>query len=301
MTDFVHLHVHSEYSLLDGACRIKGLVQRARELGQTAVAITDHGVMYGVVDFYKECKKQGVRPIIGCEVYVAPRTRFDKVYRLDSSPYHLILLCENEIGYRNLIYMVSRGFTEGFYNKPRIDRALLEQHHEGLICLSACLAGEIPRALENGNYEEARKAALWYRDLFGPENYFIELQNHGIEEQQRILPELIRLAQEIGVGLVATNDAHYLTREDSRMQFLLTCIQTGHTVNDEQTLEFPTQEFYIKSGEEMARLFAGVPEALANTVRIAERCRVEFEFGQTKLPLFNAPDGEDNESYFRRL
>ena len=294
MTDFVHLHVHSEYSLLDGACRIKGLVQRARELGQTAVAITDHGVMYGVVDFYKECKKQGVRPIIGCEVYVAPRTRFDKVYRLDSSPYHLILLCENEIGYRNLIYMVSRGFTEGFYNKPRIDRALLEQHHEGLICLSACLAGEIPRALENGNYEEARKAALWYRDLFGPENYFIELQNHGIEEQQRILPELIRLAQEIGVGLVATNDAHYLTREDSRMQFLLTCIQTGHTVNDEQTLEFPTQEFYIKSGEEMARLFAGVPEALANTVRIAERCRVEFEFGQTKLPLFNAPDGEDN-------
>ena len=301
MNDFVHLHIHSEYSLLDGACRIKGLVQRAKALGQSAIAITDHGVMYGVIDFYKECKKEGIRPIIGCEVYVAPRTRFDKVYRLDSSPYHLILLCQNEVGYRNLIYMVSRGFTEGFYNKPRIDRDLLKDHHEGLICLSACLAGEIPRHLEAGEYEKAREAALWYRDLFGAENYFIELQNHGIEEQQRILPDLIRLAGEIGVGLVATNDAHYLAKEDSRMQFLLTCIQTGHTVNDEQTLEFPTQEFYVKSGDEMAELFKNVPEAIENTVKIAERCNVEFEFGHTKLPLFNAPNGEDNESYFRRM
>ncbi len=301
MNDFVHLHIHSEYSLLDGACRIKGLVQRAKALGQSAIAITDHGVMYGVIDFYKECKKEGIRPIIGCEVYVAPRTRFDKVYRLDSSPYHLILLCQNEVGYRNLIYMVSRGFTEGFYNKPRIDRDLLKDHHEGLICLSACLAGEIPRHLEAGEYEKAREAALWYRDLFGAENYFIELQIHCFEEQQRIVSDLIRLAGEIGVGLVATNDAHYLAKEDSRMQFLLTCIQTGHTVNDEQTLEFPTQEFYVKSGDEMAELFKNVPEAIENTVKIAERCNVEFEFGHTKLPLFNAPNGEDNESYFRRM
>ena len=301
MTDFVHLHIHSEYSLLDGACRIKGLVQRAKALGQSAVAITDHGVMYGVIDFYKECKKEGIRPIIGCEVYVAPRSRFDKVYRLDSSPYHLILLCKNEVGYRNLIYMVSRGFTEGFYNKPRIDRDLLKDHHEGLICLSACLAGEVPRALEAGDYQKAREAAAWYRDLFGPEDYYIELQDHGIPEQRQILPDLIRLAGELGVGLVATNDAHYLEKEDSRMQFLLTCIQTGHTVNDEQTLEFPTQEFYVKSGDEMAELFRNVPEALSNTVKIAERCNVEFEFGHTKLPLFNAPNGEDNESYFRRM
>lgn len=204
MTDFVHLHIHSEYSLLDGACRIKGLVQRAKALGQPAIAITDHGVMYGVIDFYKECKKEGIRPIIGCEVYVAPRSRFDKVYRLDSSPYHLILLCKNEVGYRNLIYMVSRGFTEGFYNKPRIDRDLLKDHHEGLICLSACLAGEVPRALEAGDYQKAREAAAWYRDLFGPEDYYIELQDHGIPEQRQILPDLIRLAGELGVGLAAT-------------------------------------------------------------------------------------------------
>ena len=232
--------------------------------------------MYGVIDFYKECKKEGIRPIIGCEVYVAPRSRFDKVYRLDSSPYHLILLCKNEVGYRNLIYMVSRGFTEGFYNKPRIDRDLLKDHHEGLICLSACLAGEVPRALEAGDYQKAREAAAWYRDLFGPEDYYIELQDHGIPEQRQVLPDLIRLAGELGVGLVATNDAHYLEKEDSRMQFLLTCIQTGHTVGDEQTLEFPTQEFYVKSGDEMAELFRNVPEALSNTGqdRRALQCRV---------------------------
>lgn len=301
MTDFVHLHVHTEYSLLDGACRIKGLVQRAKELGQPACAITDHGVMYGAVDFYKECKKEGINPIIGCEVYVAPRSRFDKVHRLDSAPNHLVLLCKNNEGYKNLIYMVSRGFTEGFYNKPRIDRDLLAEHHEGLICLSACLAGEIPRALMNGSYEEARRTAEWYRDTFGAGNYYIEIQDHGIEEQRRILPDLIRLAKEVGVGLVATNDAHYLTREDSRMQHLLICIQTGKTINDEQSLEFPTEEFYIKSGDEMAALFEGVPEAIENTVKIAERCGVEFEFGKTKLPLFNAPNGEDNEAYFRRM
>ena len=301
MPDFVHLHVHSEYSLLDGACRLKGLVQRAKELGQTAVALTDHGVMYGAVDFYKECKKEGIRPIIGCEVYVAARSRFDKVHGIDNSPNHLILLCKNNEGYRNLIYLVSRGFTEGFYNKPRVDHELLEKHSEGLICLSACLAGEIPRALMAGEYQKAKETALWYRDTFGAENYYIELQNHGIPEQERILPDLIRLSQEIGVGLAATNDAHYLAREDSKMQFLLLCIQTGHTVQDEQAMEFPTDEFYLKSGEEMASLFANVPSAIENTVKIAERCNVEFEFGKTKLPLFNAPDGEENLAYFRRM
>lgn len=301
MEDFVHLHVHSEYSLLDGACRIKGLVRRAKELGQKAVAVTDHGVMYGAVDFYKECQKEGIRPIIGCEVYVAARSRFDKVHGLDNSPNHLVLLCKDNTGYQNLIHMVSRGFTEGFYNKPRIDHELLSQHHEGLICLSACLAGEIPRALMAGDYGKALETAAWYRDTFGAENYFIELQDHGIEEQKRILPDLIRLSEELGVGLCATNDCHYLTKEDSRMQFILLCIQTGHTVNDEKAMEFPTDEFYLKSGDEMAALFKAVPEAIRNTVRIAERCHVEFEFGKTKLPLFNAPNGEDNKSYFYRL
>ncbi len=301
MTDFVHLHVHTEYSLLDGACRIKELVARAKELGQEAVAITDHGVMYGVVDFYKEAKKQGIRPIIGCEAYVAPRSRFDKVSKVDVKPYHLVLLCENNIGYQNLIYLISRGFTEGFYSKPRLDRELLEGHTEGLICLSACLAGEIPRALMEGSYEKAKETALWYAQLFGRDNYFIEIQNHGIREQLEILPDLIRLSEETGIGLVATNDAHYLTKEDHQLQNLLVCIQTGHTIHDEMTLEFPTQEFYIKSGDEMAQLFSQAPGALENTVKIARRCQVEFEFGKTKLPLFIAPGGEDNQSYFERL
>ncbi|WP_274953445.1 DNA polymerase III subunit alpha [Angelakisella massiliensis] len=301
MPDFVHLHVHSEYSLLDGACRIKGLAARAKELGQNAVAITDHGVMYGVIDFYKEAKKQGIKPIIGCEVYVAPRSRFDKEARLDGKPYHLVLLCENNTGYRNLTHLVSQGFIEGFYSKPRIDRQLLEGHTEGLICLSACLAGEIPRALMNGDYEGAKETALWYLEQFGPDHYYIEIQNHGIEEQQRILPDLIRLSQETGIGLVATNDAHYLTRDDARMQNLLICIQTGKTVGEGSALEFPTQEFYLKSGEEMAQLFSAVPSAISNTQKIADMCQVEFEFGKTKLPYFQAPNGEDNVHYFRRL
>ena len=301
MADFVHLHVHTEYSLLDGACRIKQLVSHAKNLGQSAVAITDHGAMYGVIDFYKEAKKQGIRPIIGCEVYTAARSRFDKTYGLDSSPCHLVLLCKNNTGYKNLTWLVSKGFTEGFYYKPRIDRELLQGHTEGLICLSACLAGEIPRALVAGNYEKAKKTALFYRDLFGPENYYIEIQNHGIREQQEILPDLVKLAKEIGVGLVATNDAHYIAREDSRMQHLLVCIQTNHTVDEEGDLEFPTQEFYIKSREEMAELFSAWPEALDNTVKIAQQCNVEFEFGNTKLPFFAAPDGKDNVEYFREL
>lgn len=301
MPDFVHLHLHTEYSLLDGACRITEVMRRAQELGQTAVAITDHGVMYGVIDFYREAQKQGIKPIIGCEVYVAPRGRLQKEPRLDAKPHHLVLLCENNIGYQNLTYLVSRGFTEGFYTKPRIDLALLEGHTQGLICLSACLAGEIPRALSQGDYKAARETALRYSQLFGKDHYYIEIQDHGMEEQQRILPDLIKLAQEIGVGLVATNDAHYITREDSRMQNLLICIQTGKTVNDDNLLEFPTQEFYMKSGEEMASLFPGVPSAIANTAKIAAMCDVTFTFGETKLPYFVAPDKEDNNHYFRRL
>ncbi|MFR5178174.1 MAG: DNA polymerase III subunit alpha [Ruthenibacterium lactatiformans] len=298
--NFTHLHLHTEYSLLDGACRIEGLMQRVKALGQTAVAITDHGVMYGCVDFYKAAKKAGVKPIIGCEVYVATRTRFDKVNRIDGSN-HLVLLCKNETGYKNLIKMVSVGFTEGFYNKPRVDHELLEEYHEGLICLSACLAGEIPQALLAGDYEKAKNLARYYEDLFGKGNYYIEIQDHGLDEQRTVLPLLVRLSRETGIPLVATNDAHYLEREDSRMQHILICIQTNKTVNDDDVLEFGTDEFYVKSTDEMYELFSAWPEACENTNRIAEMCSFDFEFGVTKLPYFVAPDGMDNKEYFVKL
>ena len=298
--NFTHLHLHTEYSLLDGACRIEGLMQRVKALGQTAVAITDHGVMYGCVDFYKAAKKAGVKPIIGCEVYVATRTRFDKVNRIDGSN-HLVLLCKNETGYKNLIKMVSAGFTEGFYNKPRVDHELLEEYHEGLICLSACLAGEIPQALLAGDYEEAKNLARYYEDLFGKGNYYIEIQDHGLDEQRTVLPLLVRLSRETGIPLVATNDAHYLEKEDSRMQHILICIQTNKTVNDDDVLEFGTDEFYVKSTDEMYELFSAWPEACENTNRIAEMCSFDFEFGVTKLPYFVAPDGMDNKEYFVKL
>ena len=298
--NFTHLHLHTEYSLLDGACRIEGLMQRVKALGQTAVAITDHGVMYGCVDFYKAAKKAGVKPIIGCEVYVATRTRFDKVNRIDGSN-HLVLLCKNETGYKNLIKMVSVGFTEGFYNKPRVDHELLEEYHEGLICLSACLAGEIPQALLAGDYEKAKNLARYYEDLFGKENYYIEIQDHGLDEQRTVLPLLVRLSRETGIPLVATNDAHYLEKEDSRMQHILICIQTNKTVNDDDVLEFGTDEFYVKSTDEMYELFSAWPEACENTNRIAEMCSFDFEFGVTKLPYFVAPDGMDNKEYFVKL
>lgn len=298
--NFTHLHLHTEYSLLDGACRIEGLMQRVKALGQTAVAITDHGVMYGCVDFYKAAKKVGVKPIIGCEVYVATRTRFDKVNRIDGSN-HLVLLCKNETGYKNLIKMVSAGFTEGFYNKPRVDHELLEEYHEGLICLSACLAGEIPQALLAGDYEKAKNLARYYEDLFGKGNYYIEIQDHGLDEQRTVLPLLVRLSRETGIPLVATNDAHYLEKEDSRMQHILICIQTNKTVNDDDVLEFGTDEFYVKSTEEMYELFSAWPEACENTNRIAEMCSFDFEFGVTKLPYFVAPDGMDNKEYFVKL
>ena len=298
--NFTHLHLHTEYSLLDGACRIEGLMQRVKALGQTAVAITDHGVMYGCVDFYKAAKKAGVKPIIGCEVYVATRTRFDKVNRIDGSN-HLVLLCKNETGYKNLIKMVSAGFTEGFYNKPRVDHELLEEYHEGLICLSACLAGEIPQALLAGDYEKAKNLARYYEDLFGKGNYYIEIQDHGLDEQRTVLPLLVRLSRETGIPLVATNDAHYLEKEDSRMQHILICIQTNKTVNDDDVLEFGTDEFYVKSTDEMYELFSAWPEACENTNRIAEMCSFDFEFGVTRLPYFVAPDGMDNKEYFVKL
>ena len=297
---FTHLHVHTEYSLLDGACRIDRLFDHLKAMGQTACAITDHGVMYGCVAFFDAARAAGIKPIIGCEVYVATRTRFDKVNRIDGNN-HLILLCKNEIGYKNLIKMVSAGFTEGFYSKPRIDKDLLEQHHEGLICLSACLAGEIPQAILAGDYERAKQAALYYRDLFGEENYYIELQDHGLEEDQVVLPQLIRLARETGIPMVATNDAHYITKEDAKMQSILLCIQTGKTIADADRMEFQTDEFYLKSTDEMYDLFAMVPEACENTNKIAEQCNFEFTFGETKLPYFKAPDGMENQEYFEKL
>ncbi|WP_312644462.1 DNA polymerase III subunit alpha [Hydrogenoanaerobacterium sp.] len=301
MENFVHLHVHTEYSLLDGACRISRLVQRVKELGQPACAITDHGVMFGVIDFYKECEKQGIKPIIGCEVYVAPRTRFDKVYKMDTSPYHLVLLCKNETGYQNLIKIVSQGFIEGFYSKPRVDLELLRAHHEGLIALSACLAGEVPRKLMQGDYAAAKETALMYRQIFGEDNYYIEIQDHGIREQKVILPSLVKLSEETGIGLVATNDAHYIRKQDSKMQNVLVCIQTNRTVDDPSDMEFATDEFYIKSRSEMLETFPQLERALDNTIKIAEMCDLHFEFGVTKLPYFTAPGGQDNYEYFSEL
>lgn len=297
---FVHLHLHTEYSLLDGACRIEKLVKKIKEIGQTAVAITDHGVMYGAVDFYRACKKEGIKPIIGCEVYVAPSSRFDKMKSSGRDYYHMVLLCENETGYRNLIKLVSKGFTEGFYIKPRIDDSLLQEYHEGLICLSACLAGEIPVLLMNGDYTGAKKKALYYRELFGENNFFLELQNHGIREQQEINPKITAIARETGIPLVVTNDSHYINAEDNRLHQILLCIQTNHTVYDDNKMEFATEEFYVKSEEEMKKAFPDMEEAFENTARIAERCNVDFEFGVRKLPNFDVPGGEDHYEYFKR-
>ena len=265
------------------------------------MAITDHGCMYGVVEFYKAAKKRGIQPILGCEVYVARRTRFDKVHELDGENRHLVLLCENETGYHNLLALVSKAWVEGFYSKPRVDLDLLREHHEGLIALSACLAGEIPRALTRGDYEGAREAALRYEGIFGRGNFYLELQDHGMAEQKRINPQLIRLSRETGIPLVATNDCHYIAPEDSRMHRVLLCIQTGRTIEDENAMEFGSEEFYFKSEEEMRALFPDVPEAADNTVKIAQRCQVELEFGKTKLPAFFTPDGSDNLEFFRRL
>lgn len=296
---FTHLHVHTEYSLLDGACKIGELAAAAKKKGFKSLAITDHGVMYGVIDFYRACKKEGIKPVIGCEVYVAPGSRFEKPVG-GTRYYHLVLLCENETGYQNLIKLVSFGFTEGFYSKPRIDDELLERYHEGLICLSACLAGEIPQNLLLGDYNAAREKAEYYRDLFGKDNFFIELQDHGIDEQRRIIPNLVRISKEVGVGLVCTNDSHYIEKEDSKKHSILLCIQTGRTLSDPDRMEFQTEEFYLKTEEEMRQLFSAYPEALENTHKIAERCNLEFEFGVRKLPRFEVPTNETHLEYFRR-
>lgn len=300
-SEFVHLHVHSEYSLLDGACRLKDLVKRAKALGQKAVAVTDHGCMYGAVEFYQLALQEGIRPIIGCEVYVAPRTRHDKQHSLDATPYHLVLLCETNEGYRNLIQLVSIGYLEGFYHKPRVDLETLRKHSRGLICLSACLAGEVARHLTAQDYEAAKKTALCYRDLFGADHYFLEVQNHGLREQQMILPQLFRLSRETGIPLVATNDAHYLTKEDAELQKVLLCIQTGKTLDEPNGMAFETKEFYLKSTEEMEQLFVAVPEAVRNTAKIAERCQVSFDFGSLKLPQFSMDGVKDHSLFFRQL
>ncbi len=298
--DFVHLHVHTEYSLLDGACRIDRLIESAVNKGQKAIAITDHGVMYGVVDFYKAAKKAGIKPIIGCEVYVAKCSRFDKDKTKDSEYNHLVLLCENEEGYKNLIKLVSLGFTEGFYSKPRIDKQLLEKYHKGLIALSACLAGEIPRFLCDQDYESAHLAAIYYDELFGRGNFYLELQDHGIREQAQINPYILKIADETGIPLVATNDVHYIERDDLKMQKVLMCIQMGKKLNEENALEFKTNEFYLKTAEEMSENFSHIPSAISNTVRIADRCNFDFEFGNIKLPYFNIGNREHYD-YFREL
>lgn len=298
---FTHLHTHTEFSLLDGACRIGQLVCRAKSLGMQSLAITDHGNMYGAVDFYKACKKEGIKAIIGCEVYVAPRTRFDKDKVLDKDYNHLILLCENETGYKNLIKMVSKAFTEGFYFKPRIDHDLLEKYHEGLICLSACLAGEIPQALLQRDYEKAKNTAIWYNELFGNGNYYLELQNHGLAEQQTVNEGVKRIARETGIPLAATNDVHYIEKADAKIQQVLICIATNHIIGEDTGLEFYADEFYLKSEQEMREIFADTPEAIDNTQIIADRCNFDFEFGNTKLPYFETPDNMEHFEYFKML
>jgi DNA polymerase-3 subunit alpha len=299
---FVHLHVHTEYSLLDGACRIPQLAQRAKELGQTALAVTDHGVMYGAVAFYRACLEAGIKPIIGCEVYVAPRSLTDKEHGLDSEYSHLILLCRDETGYRNLCYMVSRAFVDGFYIKPRIDWPLLHQHSEGLICLSGCVAGAIPRLIRSGDYAGAKAKAEELSALFGPENFYLELQDHGLPEEKEAARGLIRIHHETGIPLAVTNDAHYINKDDSRYQDVLMCIQTGKTVDDPQRMRFESRELYLKSEEEMRALFPDYPEAADNTAKIAERCNYNFEFGKYHLPRFPLPEGEtDSFEYLQKL
>ena len=299
---FAHLHVHTEYSLLDGACRISGLMDRVKELGQTAVAITDHGVMYGCIDFYKAAKAAGVKPIIGCEVYVARRGMEDRVHGIDNKRYHLVLLCKDRKGYENLCLLVSEAHVRGFYGKPRVDLELLEQYHEGLIALSACLAGGVSQHLLDEDYEGAKNYALRLSEIFGEDNFYLELQDHGIEKQRYANQGIQRIARETGLPLVVTNDAHYLRKEDARMQEVLMCVQMGVTLDDpNRKLEFETEEFYLKSEEELRQIFPGCDEAFENTARIADRCNLDFVFNEYHLPSFPVPEGYTNEQYFRKL
>lgn len=301
MGDFVHLHIHSEYSLLDGANRIKELPKVAKELGMDAIAITDHGVMYGAIEFYKACKEEGIKPIIGCEVYVAPRTRFDKEAGIDNKYNHLILLAKNNNGYKNLSKLVSIGFTEGYYYKPRIDLETLEKYHEDLICCSACLAGSIPQAILNGDMEKAEETAMWYKNLFG-EDYYLEIQTNTLKEQSLVNQKLVELSRKLNIPLVATNDAHYTRKEDAYNHEVLLCIQTGKKMSDVDRMRFATDDFYIKSPEEVKEFFPNLPEALENTVKIAEKCNVEFEFGHTILPNYEVPkEFSTHYDYFKKL
>lgn len=301
LLDFVHLHVHSEYSLLDGASRLKDLVRTAAELGMTSLAITDHGVMYGVIDFYRLAKQHGIHPVLGCEVYVAPRSRFERTPHVDDSPHHLVLLAENEQGYKNLISLVSAAYLEGFYYKPRVDRDLLAAHSEGLIAMSACLAGEIPKHILAGDDAKAREAAGSYREIFGPSGFFLELMDHQLPEQQRVNAGLREIGRQLGIPLVVTNDSHYIRKEDARVHDVLLCIQTGKTLEEENRLRFSGKEFYLKSAAEMAALFPDDREALMRTREIAERCQVEFDFNQMHLPVFEVPEGYDLDSYLKEL
>ncbi len=301
MSNFVHLHTHTEYSLLDGACRIDKLIERVKELGMNSIAITDHGNMYGTVKFYKEAIKQGIKPILGCEVYTAPRSRFDMEGRQDKDPGHLVLLAENNTGWHNLIKIVSAGFTEGFYYKPRVDAEILKKYSEGIIALSACLGGDIPSAILEGDNDKLKKYTETYIDIFGKDNFFIELQDHNLPEQKQVNTRLITLAKEYGLGLVVTNDVHYIEKDDAQAQDVLLCIQTSRKVNEENRMKFGSDEFYVKSPEEMQSLFPSIEEAVENTVKIAERCNVELEFGKFHLPKFPLPEGTDSYEYLKKL
>ena len=298
---FTHLHVHTEYSLLDGAARIKDIVQRAKELGMNALAITDHGVMFGVIDFYRACEDAGIKPIIGCEVYTAARTRFDKDASKDKYMGHLVLLAKNNEGYKNLMKIVSEGYRNGFYYKPRIDKEVLRRHSDGIIALSACLAGDVQRYLLNGEYDAAKKEALEMAEIFGEGNYYLELQDQGLEEEARILPDMKRLHEETGLPFVATNDVHYVRREDADAQDVLMCIQTATTIDEENRMRFSNDQFYLKSENEMRKIFSNTPDAIDNTAKIAEQCNVSFTFGELHLPEFHAPGGRSNRDYLREL
>ena len=300
--NFTHLHVHTEYSLLDGSSKIKEIVARAKELGMDSLAITDHGVMYGVIDFYRAAREVGIKPIIGCEVYVAPGSRFDKEISSGEDRYnHMVLLAENNTGYKNLSKIVSKGFVEGFYYKPRVDAEVLKEYHEGIIALSACLAGEIPRLLALGLYDEACKSAQKYRDIFGENNFFLELQDHGIDMQRYVNQQLVRMSSELNIPLVCTNDVHYTLAEDAEAHDILLCIQTQKKVADEDRMRYEGGQYYLKSAQEMAELFPYALESLENTHKIAERCNVEIEFGVTKLPKYEVPQGYDSWSYLNHL
>ena len=299
---FVHLHVHTEYSLLDGSNKISEYVARVKELGMDSAAITDHGVMYGVIDFYREAKKAGINPILGCEVYVAPGSRFDReITGGDDRYYHLVLLAENNTGYANLMKIVSKGFVDGYYYKPRVDKELLREYHEGIIALSACLAGEVQRYLVRGLYEDAKEQALEYQDIFGKGNYFLELQDHGIPEQKLVNQRLLQMSEELGIELAATNDVHYTYAEDEKPHDILLCIQTGKKLADENRMRYEGGQYYVKSQEEMTALFPYARQAVENTQKIADRCHVEIEFGVTKLPKYDVPDGMTSWEYLNKL